>query len=152
MEIILKQDVDKLGFTDDVLEVKNGYARNYLIPQGYAILATPSAKKQLQEKLKQRAFNEKKIVEQAQKQADKIDEIEDFNIKAKAGNDDKLFGSVTNAELSNELEKHGIELAKKYISIQGGNIKRLGQYDAQLRFHREVIKDLTFDVVAETKK
>ena len=152
MEIILKKDVDKLGFTDDVLEVKNGYARNYLIPQGYAVLATPSAKKQLQEKLKQRAFKEKKIVEQAQKQADKVDQLEDFNISAKAGNDDKLFGSVTNAELSNELEKHGIELDKKYISIQGGNIKRLGQYDAQLRFHREVIKDLTFDVVAETKK
>lgn len=150
MEIILKKDVDKLGFADDVLEVKNGYARNYLIPQGFAILATPSAKKQLQETLKQRAFKEKNIIEQAQKQADKVDELEDFKMTAKAGKDDKLFGSITNANLSDELEKHGIELDKKYVSIQGGNIKRLGQYDAQLRFHREVVKDLTFDVVAET--
>jgi len=149
MEIILKKDVDKLGFTDDVVEVKNGYARNYLIPQGFAELATPSAKKQLQEKLKQRAFKEKKIIEQAQKQADKIDQLEDFKLTAKAGKDDKLFGSITNANLSEELEKNGIELDKKYISIQGGNIKRLGQYDAQLRFHREVVKDLTFDVVSE---
>jgi len=149
MEIILKKDVDKLGFTDDVVEVKNGYARNYLIPQGFAELATPSAKKQLQEKLKQRAFKEKKIIEQAQKQADKIDQLEDFKLTAKAGKDDKLFGSITNANLSEELEKNGIELDKKYISIQGGNIKRLGQYDAQLRFHREVVKDLTFDVVNE---
>ena len=150
MEIILKKDVDKLGFSDDILEVKNGYARNYLIPQGFAILATPSAKKQLQETLKQRAFKEKNIIEQAQKQADKVDQLEDFKMTVKAGKDDKLFGSITNANLSEELEKHGIELDKKYVSIQGGNIKRLGQYDAQLRFHREVIKDLTFDVVAET--
>ena len=150
MEIILKQDVDKLGFTDDVLEVKNGYARNFLIPKGFAILATPSAKKQLQEKLKQRAFKEKKVIEQAQKQADKVDQLEEFKITTKAGKDDKLFGSISNANLSEQLEKHGIELDKKYISIQGGNIKRLGQYDAQLRFHREVIKDLTFDVIADS--
>lgn len=150
MEIILKKDVDKLGFTDDLVDVKNGYARNYLIPQGFAVLATPSAKKQLQEDLKQRAFKEKQIIEQAQKQADKVDQLEDFKLTAKAGKDDKLFGSVTNANLSEELEKHGIELDKKYISIQGGNIKRLGQYDAQLRFHREVIKHITFDVLAES--
>ncbi|MDR9400606.1 MAG: 50S ribosomal protein L9 [Psychroflexus sp.] len=150
MEIILKKDVDKLGFTDDVVDVKNGYARNYLIPQGFAVLATPSAKKHLQENLKQRAFKEKQIIEQAQKQADKIDQLEDFKLTAKAGKDDKLFGSVTNANLSEELEKHGIELDKKYISIQGGNIKRLGQYDAQLRFHREVIKNITFDVLEES--
>ena len=150
MEIILKQDVDKLGFTDDVLEVKNGYARNFLIPKGYATLATPSAKKELQEKLKQRAFKEKKVVEQAQKQADKVDQLEDFKISVKAGKDEKLFGSITNANLSEELEKHGIELDKKFISVLGGNIKRLGQYTAQLRFHREVIKSFTFDVVAES--
>ena len=150
MEIILKQDVDKLGFTDDVLEVKNGYARNFLIPKGYATLATPSAKKELQEKLKQRAFKEKKVVEQAQKQADKVDQLDSFKISVKAGKDEKLFGSITNANLSEELEKHGIELDKKFISISGGNIKRLGQYTAQLRFHREVIKSFTFDVVAES--
>ena len=150
MEIILKQDVDKLGFADDVLEVRNGYARNFLIPKGFAVIATPSAKKQLQEKLKQRAFKEKKVIEQAQKQADKIDQLEDFKITAKAGKDEKLFGSITNANLSKQLEEHGIELDKKYISILGGNIKRLGQYKAQLRFHREVIKDFTFDIVAES--
>ena len=148
MEVILKKDVDNLGFKDDVVSVKNGYGRNYLIPQGFAELATPSAKKMLDETLKQRAYKEQKHIDEAKKQAEKLNGL-DIKLTAKAGAGDKLFGSVTNGDLSDALSKEGVEIDKKYISIAGGNIKRLGQYDATLRFHREVISNLTFDVVAE---
>ena len=148
MEQILKQDVDNLGFKDDVVNVKNGYGRNYLIPQGYAHLATPSAKKVLAETLKQRAYKEQKFIDEAKKQAEKLNNVE-VKLTAKAGAGDKLFGSITNADLADALAKEGIEIDKKYITIAGGNIKRLGQYEATLRFHREVISTYNFDVVAE---
>ncbi|GAB5399950.1 MAG: 50S ribosomal protein L9 [Aureisphaera sp.] len=150
MELILKKDVDNLGFTDDLVTVKNGYGRNFLIPQGYAVLATPSAKKVLAETLKQRAFKEKKIVEDAQKQADKLNGLE-IKITAKAGEADKLFGSVTNADLADALEKEGVSIEKKFITIAGGTIKRTGNYDSKIRFHRDVIADFSFDVIAEAK-
>lgn len=148
MEVILKKDVDNLGFTDDVVTVKNGYGRNYLIPQGYAELATPSAKKVLSETLKQRAYKEQKHIDEAKKQAEKLNNLE-IKLTAKAGAGDKLFGSITNGDLADALAKEGVEIEKKYISIAGGNIKRLGQYEATLRFHREVVSNFTFDVVAE---
>ncbi len=148
MEVILKKDVDNLGFTDDVVTVKNGYGRNYLIPQGFAELATPSAKKVLQETLKQRAYKEQKHIDEAKKQAEKLNSLE-IKLTAKAGAGDKLFGSITNADLADALAKEGVEIEKKYISIAGGNIKRLGQYEATLRFHREVVSNFTFDVVGE---
>ncbi len=148
MEVILKKDVDNLGFVDDLVTVKNGYGRNYLIPQGYAVLATPSAKKVLAENLKQRAYKEKKIVDAAQAQAAKLEGLE-VKLTAKAGEADKLFGSITDADLSEALAKEGVEIDKKYITIAGRNIKRLGQYEASLRFHRDVVKNFTFDVVAE---
>ena len=151
MELILKQDVDNLGFTDDVVSVKNGYGRNYLIPHGYATLATPSAKKALEEKLKQQAYKERKIIEDAQKEADKLGEILELKITAKTGDKDKLFGSVTNANLAEALEKENVSIDKKYISIAGGAIKRTGQYEATIRFHRDVIETFTFDVVAENQ-
>lgn len=148
MELILKKDVDNLGFKDDVVNVKNGYGRNFLIPQGFAQLATPSAKKVLAETLKQRAYKEQKHIDEAKKQAEKLNGLE-IKITAKAGAGDKLFGSITNADLADALAKEGVEIEKKYISIAGGNIKRLGQYDATLRFHREVISNFSFDVVSE---
>ncbi|SHG41108.1 LSU ribosomal protein L9P [Salegentibacter echinorum] len=148
MELILKQDVDNLGFKDDVVNVKNGYGRNYLIPQGYANLATPSAKKMLAETLKQRAYKEQKHIDEAKKQAEKLNDIE-IKMPAKTGAGDKLFGSITNGDLADALAKEGVEIEKKFISIAGGNIKRLGQYDATLRFHREVVSTFTFDVVAD---
>ena len=150
MELILKKDVENLGFTDDLVQVKNGYGRNYLIPQGYAILATPSAKKVLAETLKQRAFKEQKLINDAKAEAEKLNGME-IKITAKAGEGDKLFGSVNNANLSEALEKEGIEIEKKYITIAGGNIKRTGKYDSKIRFHREVIVDFAFEVVAEAK-
>ncbi|MDP5044480.1 MAG: 50S ribosomal protein L9, partial [Leeuwenhoekiella sp.] len=132
MEVILKKDVENLGFTDDLLTVKNGYGRNFLIPQGYAILATPSAKKVLAENLKQRAYKDKKIVDAAKTQAEKLNGL-DIKLTAKAGEADKLFGSITDADLAAALAKNGVEIDRKYITIAGGNIKRLGQYEASLR-------------------
>ncbi|MDT0644751.1 50S ribosomal protein L9 [Zunongwangia sp. F363] len=148
MELILKKDVDNLGFKDDVVNVKNGYGRNFLIPQGYAELATPSTKKVLAETLKQRAYKEQKNIDEAKKQAAKLNDIE-IKLTAKSGAGDKLFGSITDADLAEALSKEGVDIEKKYISIAGGNIKRLGQYEATLRFHREVVSNFTFDVVGE---
>lgn len=148
MELILKQDVENLGFTDDVVAVKPGFGRNYLIPQGMAVLATPSNRKVLAETLKQRAYKERTIVESAQKQAEKLNALE-LTMTAKSGEGDKMFGSISNADLAEKLGKEGVEIDKKFISIAGGNIKVLGQYEATVRFHREVISTLTFDVVAE---
>ncbi|MDT0293774.1 50S ribosomal protein L9 [Mesonia ostreae] len=148
MELILKRDVEKLGFANDLVNVKNGYGRNYLIPQGHAELATPSAKKVLAETIKQRAYKEQKHIDEAKKQEEKLNGLE-LKLTAKAGAGDKMFGSITTADLSEALSKEGIDIDKKYISVLGGNIKRLGQYEAKLRFHREVISTLTFDVIGE---
>ena len=148
MELILKQDVDNVGFKDDVVTVKNGYGRNFLIPQGFAILATPSAKKVLAENLKQRAFKEQKIVDDANKLAEALKALE-IKIASKVGTGDKLFGSVNNIDVSAALNKAGHEVEKKYISIAGGSIKRLGKYNAVIRLHREVSVDLPFEIVAE---
>lgn len=148
MELILKKDVENLGFADDIVEVKNGYGRNYLLPRGFAVLSTPSSRKQREEILKQRAYKEKKIIEEAKSSAEKLNGL-DLKMPAKAGNTGKMFGSISAADLGNALSKKGVEIDKKYISILGGNIKRLGQYEAKLRFHREVISTLTFEVVAE---
>lgn len=150
MEIILKKDVENLGFTDDVVSVKNGYGRNYLIPQGLAVLATPSAKKVLAETLKQRAHKEQKLVDDAKAEAAKLNGLE-IKIAAKVGEGDKLFGSVSNSDVAEVLAANNISLDKKFITVQGGLVKRLGNYNAKVRFHRDVIADLSFDVVAEAK-
>lgn len=151
MEIILKQDVSNLGFKDDIVTVKNGYGRNYLIPQGLAVLATPSARKVLAENLKQRAFKEKKIVEDAQRLAKTLQSLE-IKIAAKAGAGDKLFGSINSHNLVEELAKLGHSLDKKYIHIAGGSIKRLGKYEANVRLHRDVIISLPFEIIKENKE
>ncbi|MCO5725973.1 50S ribosomal protein L9 [Robiginitalea marina] len=150
MELILKQDVENLGFKDDVVSVKNGYGRNYLIPQGLAILATPSARKVLAENLRQKAHKEKQVVEAARKVAEALKTLE-IKIEAKVGEADKLFGSVTNIDLAAALEKEGHEIDKKYILIKGGAIKRAGPYEAEIRLHREVQVEFGFEVVAEKK-
>jgi len=148
MELILKQDVDNLGFTDDIVTVKNGYGRNFLIPNGHAVMATSSAKKVLAETLKQRAYKEKTIIEAAQKTADAIKELE-IKISSKVGTGDKLFGSVNNIDIANELKKAGHDIDKKFITVAGGSVKRLGKYDAVVRLHRAVSVDLAFDVIAQ---
>jgi large subunit ribosomal protein L9 len=148
MELILKQDVENLGFKDDVVTVKNGYGRNFLIPQGQAVLATPSAKKVLAENLKQRAFKEKKIVDDATKIAEALKAL-DIKIASKVGSGDKLFGSVNNIDVAAALDKEGHAIDKKFITVAGGNVKRLGKYNAVVRLHREVSADLEFEVVAQ---
>ena len=150
MELILRQDVENLGFKDDVVAVKNGYGRNYLIPHGYAVLATSSAKKVLAENLKQRAFKEAKLVEDATKIADAIKGLE-IKIASKTGAGDKLFGSVNNADVAAAIAKSGTEIDKKFIKVVGGTVKRLGKYNASVRLHRDVVTDLVFEVVAEKK-
>jgi len=150
MELILKQDVANLGFKDDLVSVKNGYGRNYLIPHGYAVLATSSAKKVLAENLKQRAYREESIIKDANKIAEAIKGLE-LKIAAKTGEGNKLFGSISNANLAEALAVEGHELEKKFITIAGGLIKRLGKYDAKIRLHRDVVVDLSFEVIEEKK-
>ena len=150
MELILKQDVEGLGFKDDIVTVKNGYGRNYLIPRGSAALATSSAKKVLAENLKQREYKEKKIVDDANTLAEELKTLE-IKIAAKVGTGDKLFGSVNNINVSEAIEKEGHSIDKKFIIIGGGNIKRLGKYNATVRLHREVTVDLPFEIIAQTK-
>ncbi len=145
MELILKQDVQNLGFKDDIVTVKPGYGRNFLIPQGFAALATASAKKVHAENLKQRAFKEAKIVEDAKKQAEALKALE-IKILAKAGGD-KLFGSVTNADIAEALEKAGQPVDRKYIT--SGIVKRTGKYTANVRLHRDVVVELAYEIIAE---
>ena len=146
MEVILKNDVPNLGFKDDLVSVKNGYGRNYLIPQGLAILATPSSKKVLAENIKQREFKEKKAVDEANKLVKKLSKL-DLKIGAKSGTGGKLFGSISSSDLNSELSNLGYDFDKKIIKIMGGSVKRLGTYVATLRLHRNVIHELSFEVI-----
>jgi large subunit ribosomal protein L9 len=148
MEIILKEDVQNLGFKDDIISVKNGYGRNFLIPQGLAVLATPSAKKVHAENLRQRAHKEAQLVKEAQTIADRISAIQ-LKLQAKVGAGDKLFGSISNIDIAAALEKQNESIDKKFILVQGGSVKRLGFYIAKVRLHRDVIADLAFEVVPE---
>jgi len=148
MEIILKQDVENLGFIDDIVTVKNGYGRNFLIPQGLAVLATISAKKVLAETLKQRAFKEEKLIKDATVIADAIKELE-IKIAAKTADSSKLFGSINNADVAEALATAGYVVDKKFIKVEGGNIKRIGKYNATIRLHRSVVIELPIDIIAE---
>jgi len=148
MEIILKKDVENVGFADDVVTVKDGYGRNFLIPQGYGVLATESAKKVLAENLRQRAHKEAKAVADAKAMAEKLAGVE-LKMTAKVGTGNKLFGSVTNQNVADELAKAGVTLEKKFIQIVGGSVKALGHYTAAVRLHREVVVNFEFDVVAQ---
>ncbi|PCH50838.1 MAG: 50S ribosomal protein L9 [Flavobacteriaceae bacterium] len=148
MEIILKQDVENLGFKDDIVAVKNGYGRNHLIPLGFAVLATTSARKVLAETLKQRAFKEEKLINDATKIANAIKELE-IKIVAKTGDGSKLFGSVNNGNVAEVIAAAGHEVDKKFIKVEGGNIKRLGKYNATIRLHRAVIIELPIEIIAE---
>ncbi len=145
MEIILKKDVQNLGFKDDVVSVKPGYGRNFLIPQGYGSLATPSAKKVLAENLKQRAHKEAKVVADANALAETLKAIE-IKIYAKAGGE-KLFGSITNIDIAEKLASAGQEIDRKFIT--SGIVKRVGKYTAKVRLHRDVVIDLPYEIIAE---
>lgn len=145
MELILKQDVQNLGFKDDIVTVKPGYGRNFLIPQGFAALATPSAKKVLAENLKQKAHKEQKVVDDAKKLAETLKAL-DIKITAKAGGE-KLFGSVTNIDIVEALEKAGQPIDRKFVT--SGTVKRTGKYSATVRLHRNVVIELPYEIIAE---
>jgi len=148
MELILKQDVQNLGFKDDVVTVKAGYGRNFLIPQGFAHMATPTSKKVLAENLKQRAFKEQKVVNDAKAIAEALKAL-DIKLTAKAGGE-KLFGSITNVDIAEALDKAGQSIERKYIT--SGIVKRTGKYTASVRLHRDVIVELPYEIVAEQEK
>lgn len=148
MEIILKQDVKNLGSKDDIVKVKNGYGRNFLIPNGYAIIANESNKKQLAETQKQRAFKEQKLKEEAQKIAKKFETLS-VKVGAKAGETGKIFGSVNNIQVADALKKLGIDVDRKNITLKEDAIKNLGNYTATVKLHKDVVIEVEFEVVAE---
>ena len=149
MELILKEDVENLGFKDDVVKVKNGFGRNFLIPNGLAMLATESNKKVLAEKIKQSQNKQKEAISDANKIAKKLEKL-DLKLKAKSVEGEKLFGSITNSDISKALSDDGIEIEKKYIQLSS-NIKKTGSYSAKIRLHREVSFDFPFEVIKEQK-
>ncbi|MBH75811.1 MAG: 50S ribosomal protein L9 [Flavobacteriales bacterium] len=150
MEVILKKDVLNCGFKDDIVRVKDGYARNFLIPQGFAVLANDSTKKILAENLKQRSHKETTLIKDAEELKKKLIDTA-LIVKAKVSEDgSSLFGSVTSAIFSEKLSKLGFEIDKKYIKLGPSTIiKKLGKYTANIRLHRDVIANLDFEVVKE---
>lgn len=148
MEVILKQDVKGLGYKDDKVKVANGYGRNFLIPQGIATLATESAKKMHAEILKQRAFKEDKLRKEAAANAEKLATVS-IKVGAKAGENGKIFGSVTTIQIADALQKAGYAVERKNIEITEDTIKQLGTYTAKVRLYKEVAATLSFEVVAE---
>jgi large subunit ribosomal protein L9 len=149
MEIILKQDVQHLGYTDDLVKVKNGYARNYLIPKGLAILATESNKKMLAETLRQRTFKAEKIRKEAELMAGKIGDLT-VKILTKASEKGTIFGSVNTIAVANALkEQHNIDIDRKKIYLKNDHIKELGNYQAQVNLHKDFRVTINLEVVAE---
>ena len=148
MEIILKQDVNKLGQKDDVVHVKDGYGRNYLIPRGYAIAATPSARKMHTENLRQRAHKEEKIKVAAQEMAEKMAGVK-LTVGAKTSSSGKIFGSVNTIQIAESLKEKGFEVDRRNITLPEDQIKEIGSYKAVVKLHREVKVEIEFEIVAE---
>jgi large subunit ribosomal protein L9 len=148
MEIILLQDVHKLGQKDDLVHVKDGFGRNYLIPRGYAIAATPSARKMHAENLKQRAHKEEKIKAEAQELASKMADLK-IVVGAKTSSSGKIFGSVNTIQIAEALKEKGFEIDRKSISLPEDQIKEVGKYKAVIKLHREVKVEVDFEIVTE---
>ena len=146
MQIILLTDIANLGHKDDVINVKPGYGRNYLIPQGYAILATEAAKKIVAENTKQRAHKEAKLKAEAEELAAKLAELK-LTVGAKTSSTGKIFGSVNNIMISEALLAQGFDIDRKKIMLK--EIKEVGTYTAVIKLHREVKVDVQFEVVSE---
>lgn len=146
MKIILKEDVANLGYKDDVVEVKNGYGRNYLIPTGKAQLATPSALKVLAENLRQRAHKIAKIKADAEAVAETLKDVS-LTIAAKVSENGTIFGSVGNIQVAEALAAAGKEVDRKLIVVDA--VKQVGQYTATVKLHKEVSVEIPFEVVAE---
>jgi len=148
MDIILKQDIPSLGHKDDIITVKDGYARNYLIPKGLAINATTSVKKMHQEILSQRSHKETQIKLEAEAMADKIKGLK-LTIGAKTSTKGKIFGSVNTIQISQSLKEEGFEIDRKDITIKEELIKEVGSYTATVKLHREVLVEIPFEIIAE---
>ncbi len=148
MDVILKDDVANLGHANDIVKVKAGYGRNYLIPQGLAVLATPSAIKVHEENMRQRAHKLEKIKNDALELAQKMEGIS-LTIGAKTSTTGKIFGSVNTIQIAEALEKAGYTVERKNISIKEDQVKEIGKYVATVKLHREVKVDVNFEVVAE---
>ncbi|MBS7290263.1 MAG: 50S ribosomal protein L9 [Bacteroidales bacterium] len=148
MKIILKKEVANLGEAGEIVEVKTGYALNYLVPQGYAVIGTPSAIKQHEETIRQRAHKEAKNVAEAQAYAAKIaSSLVKVNVKVNESG--KIYGSVTPAQITEALVAAGFEVEKKNVSIVSENIETVGTYDAKVKCYKGVFADLKFEVIAE---
>ncbi len=147
MQVILKEDVVNLGYKDDIVTVKDGYGRNFLIPTGKAVIASESAKKVLAENLKQRAHKLAKIKADAEELAAKLNGVS-LTIGAKTSSTGTIFGSVTNIQVAEALAKAGFEIDRKVIVIKE-NVKEVGQYKATLKLHKEVSVEIPFEVVSE---
>lgn len=148
MEVILLQDVNKLGQKDDIVTVKNGYGSNFLIPNGYAVAATPSAKKMHAENLKQRAHKEEKIKVTAQEIATKLTDVA-LVIGAKTSSSGKIFGSVNTIQIAEALKERGFEIDRKNITLPEDQIKEVGKYKAVIKLHREVKVEVGFEIIGE---
>ena len=148
MEIILLQDVNKLGQKDDIVHVKNGYGTNFLIPKGYAIAASQSAKKMHAENLKQRAHKKQKIKIDAQEIASKLEGVS-LVVGAKTSSSGKIFGSVNTIQIAEALKEKGFDIDRKSITLPEDQIKEVGKYKAVIKLHREVKVEVGFEIVAE---
>ena len=148
MNVILKQDMPNLGHKDDIIAVKDGYARNYLIPKGFAINATAQNKKVHEEILRQRSHKEEQLKEAAMELAEKLKEVS-LSIGAKTSTKGKIFGSVNTIQIAEALIEKGFEVERKNISIKDDLIKEIGSYSATVKLHREVLVDIPFEIVSE---
>ncbi|MEN6589254.1 MAG: 50S ribosomal protein L9 [Proteiniphilum sp.] len=147
MEVILKEDILNLGYKDDIVNVKKGYARNFLISQGKAVIASESAKKVLAENQKQRAHKLAQMKADAQAIADKLEGVS-LTIGAKTSSTGTIFGSVTNIQIADALREKGFELDRKHILIKDA-VKEVGSYKAVVKLHKEVSVEIPFEVIAE---
>ena len=148
MEIILKEDVVNLGYKNDIVTVKSGYGRNYLIPTGKAVIASPAAKKMLAEELKQRAHKLEKIKKDAEALAEQLKEVS-LTIATKVSATGTIFGSVSNIQIAEELAKLGHNVDRKIIFVKG--VKEVGSYTATVKLHKEVSVEIPIEVVAEAE-
>ena len=148
MNVILKQDMPNLGHKDDIVTVKNGYARNYLIPKGFAINATAQNKKVHEEILRQRAHKEAQLKEAALQQAEELKKVS-LTIGAKTSTKGKIFGSVNTIQIAEALIEKGFDIERKNISIKDDLIKEIGSYSATVKLHKEVLVDIPFEIVSE---
>jgi large subunit ribosomal protein L9 len=148
MDVILKKDVEHLGYANDLVKVRDGYARNFLLPRGLAVSATEGERKQLDETLKQRAHKEAKLKGDAEKHAERL-AGKVLTITAKVGEKGKIFGSINTIMLADAMRNLGVEVERKHIKLRADQIKSVGKYEAEVVFHKEVVRNVPFEVVAE---